>query len=298
MTDYTVEIQSDFLERQAKAQPIAAVAELIWNGLDADATAITVDLEGDNLGGLSRIIVTDNGHGIPYAEAPTLFGNLGGSWKKHGALTKIHKRQLHGQEGRGRFKAFALGSVVDWTSTYAHDDKLFRYEITIVDRDIRRVRIGDEAPVNGKAPLGVTVVVSELKHNFVSLRPENSIQEFSEIFAIYLKNYRDVTIMIGGERIDPAIAIAKTWELSLAAIEDDDGNVYPAALEVIEWRRQTKRALYLCTEQGFPLSQLETRFHVGRFSILSLPQVAADQCAPSGQPPRIGGDGSRSYECR
>jgi hypothetical protein len=278
MTDYTVEIQPDFLERQAKAQPIAAVAELIWNGLDADATAITVDLEDDNLGGLSRIIVTDNGHGIPYAEAPTLFGNLGGSWKKHGAHTKIHKRQLHGQEGRGRFKAFALGSVVDWTSTYARDDKLFRYEITILDRDIRRVRIGDEAPVNGEASPGVTVVVSELKRNFVSLRPENSVQEFSEIFAIYLKNYRDVAIIIGGERIDPAMAIAKTWELSLVAIEDEDGNVYPAALEVIEWRRQTKRALYLCNEQGFPLSQLETRFHVGDFQFsayLKSPLISA-----------------------
>ncbi len=278
MTDYTVEIQPDFLERQAKAQPIAAVAELIWNGLDADATAITVDLEDDNLGGLSRIIVTDNGHGIPYAEAPTLFGNFGGSWKKHGAQTKIHKRQLHGQEGRGRFKAFALGSVVDWTSTYARDDKLFRYEITILDRDIRRVRIGDEAPVNGEASPGVTVVVSELKRNFVSLRSENSVQEFSEIFAIYLKNYRDVAIIIGGERIDPAMAIAKTWELSLVAIEDEDGNVYPAALEVIEWRRQTKRALYLCNEQGFPLSQLETRFHVGDFQFsayLKSPLISA-----------------------
>jgi hypothetical protein len=141
---------------------------------------------------------------------------------------------LHGHEGRGRFKAFALGSVVDWTSTYARDDKLFRYEITVLDRDIRRVRIGDEASVNGEASPGVTVVVSELKRNFVSLRPENSVQVFSEIFAIYLKNYRDVAIIIGGEHIDPAMAIAKTWELSLAALEDEDGNGYPAALEVIE----------------------------------------------------------------
>ena len=108
MTDYAVEVQSDFLERQAKAQPIAAVAELIWNGLDADATAITVDLEDDKLGGLRRIIVTDNGHGIPFGDAPTLFRNLGGSWKKHGARTKLRQRQLHGQEGRGRFKAFEL----------------------------------------------------------------------------------------------------------------------------------------------------------------------------------------------
>lgn len=265
MTDYAVEVQPDFLERQAKAQPIAAVAELIWNGLDADATAITVDLEDDHLGGLRRIIVTDNGHGIPYAEAPTLFRNLGGSWKKHGARTKERQRQLHGQDGRGRFKAFALGSAADWKTTYARDGKRFRYEITILEHDIRRVSIGDEAPVDGQTPTGVTVVVSDLKRNFVSLKPGNSAQEFSEIFAIYLKNYRDVAIIIGGERINPATAIAKTWEIELTPIEDEEGRSHPVSLEVNEWRRQTKRALYLCNEQGFPLSQIEARFHVGDF---------------------------------
>jgi DNA topoisomerase VI subunit B len=112
MIEYSVEIQPDFLEKQTKAHPIAAVAELIWNGLDADATAVTVDLEDDHLGGLRRIIVTDNGHGIPHADAPILFRNLGGSWKRHGAHTKLRNRLLHGQEGRGRFKAFALGGVV------------------------------------------------------------------------------------------------------------------------------------------------------------------------------------------
>ncbi len=265
MTDYAVEVQSDFLERQAKAQPIAAVAELIWNGLDADATAITVDLEDDKLGGLRRIIVADNGHGIPFGDAPTLFRNLGGSWKKHGARTKLRQRQLHGQEGRGRFKAFALGSAADWKTTYERDGKRYRYEITILEHDIRRVSIGDEAPVSGRAPTGVTVVISDLKRNFVSLKPEGSAQEFSEVFAIYLKNYRDVAIVIGGERIDPATAIAKTWELELSPIEDEEGQRHPASLEVIEWRRQTKRALYLCNEQGFPLSQVEARFHVGDF---------------------------------
>jgi hypothetical protein len=101
--------------------------------------------------------------------------------------------------------------------------------------------------------------------NFVSLNPENSAQEFSEIFAIYLKNYRDVEITIAGERIDPATAIAKTWESELTPIEDEEGRQHPVSLEVIEWRRQSKRALYLCNEQGFPLSQIEARFHVGDF---------------------------------
>ena len=264
MTKYTVEVQPDFLERQAKAQPIAAVAELIWNGLDADATAITVDFEDDQLGGLRRIIVTDNGHGIPFADAPPLFRNLGGSWKKHGARTKLLQRQLHGQEGRGRFKAFALGGAADWKTTYERDGRRFRYEITILEHDIHHVRISDETPVRAQAPTGVTVVVSDLKRNFVSLKAEDSVQEFSEVFAIYLKNYRDVTILVGGERIDPATSIAKTWELALTPI-DEEGRHYPVSLEVIEWRRQSKRALYLCNEQGFPLSQVEARFHVGDF---------------------------------
>src|SRR5271166_4162460 len=278
MAEYSVEIQPDFLERQAKAEPVAAVAELIWNGLDADATAITVDFVDDGLAGISRIIVTDNGEGIPHAEAPTLFRNLGGSWKKHGAHTKLRNRELHGQEGRGRFKAFALGSVFDWKSTYARDGKLFRYEITMLDRDIRHVRIEDEVAVAGAVPTGVTVAITELKRNFVSLKPENSVQEFSEIFAIYLKNYRDIAIIIGGERIDPATAIAKTWELELTPIEDEEGRRNPVSLEVIEWRRQTKRALYLCNEQGFPLSQVEARFHVGDFhfsAYLKSPLISA-----------------------
>ena len=188
MSEYSVEIQPDFLERQTKAQPIPAVAELIWNALDADATEITVDFEDDKLGGMAKIVVADNGHGIPHADAPTLFANLGGSWKKHGARTKLLNRMLHGQDGRGRFKALALGSAVDWKVTYVRDNKLFCYNIEILESDIRRVRIGDESPVKGRAPTGVTVVVSELKRNFTSLAPENSIQEFSEVFAIYLKN--------------------------------------------------------------------------------------------------------------
>jgi hypothetical protein len=262
--EYNVEVQSDFVERQTKAQPVAAVAELIWNAVDADATRVDVDFEGDKLGGIAKIVVADDGHGIPYADAPTLFRNLGGSWKKHGARTKTKNRMLHGQEGRGRFKAFALGGVVDWKIVYSKDGDLFRYSITIIEQDIRKVRISDEERASGAKP-GVTVVVSELKRNFLSLKPEASVQEFSEVFAIYLKNYRDVIISIAGERIDPTVAIAASYDAPLAAVTDEDGKEHGITLEVIEWRRVTKRALYLCNEQGFPLTQVETRFHVGDF---------------------------------
>jgi hypothetical protein len=264
MQEVKVEVRPDFLERQAKAQPIQALAELIWNGLDADATKIDVDVEYDDLGGMSRIAVVDNGHGMFRAEAPQLFQNLGGSWKRQRLGTLGLNRMLHGQEGRGRFKAFALGSVVDWKVIYDKEGALSRYDITVLEREIERVRISEEQPAQG-ARKGVTVVVSELKRQFSSLKPENAVQELSEIFAIYLKDYRDVSIAISGERIDPNLAIAGTWEFELTPILDEQDAQHKVTLEIIEWRRQTRRTLYLCSEQGFPLSQVETRFHVGDF---------------------------------
>ena len=88
---YTVEVQPDFLERQSKARPIQAVAELIWNGLDADANRVNVRLEYGELR-MTKIVVRDNGQGIPYQDASDLFTRLGGSWKKPGGKTKTKER--------------------------------------------------------------------------------------------------------------------------------------------------------------------------------------------------------------
>lgn len=115
----SVAVQDDFVERQTRAKPIPALAELIWNGLDGDASTIRIEFAYDDLaGGLSKIVIYDDGEGFPRAEANALFGNLGGSWKRHTRLTRHAKRMIHGQEGRGRYKAFALGQSVTWNVCY------------------------------------------------------------------------------------------------------------------------------------------------------------------------------------
>lgn len=260
---YTVEVQPDFLERQSKAKPVQAVAELIWNSLDADASRVDVRLEYDELG-MTKIIVRDNGDGIPYQDAPQLFTRLGGSWKKPGGHTKSKNRMLHGYEGRGRFKVFALGRVADWRVTYRTDaGELRSYDITMLEDNIREVRITDEELVD-TGDTGVEISVSELHREYRSLDPDNAMQEFAEIFALYLKDYRDVSILHEGSKLDPSAAVAATQTTQLTDI-DDDGSLYPVELEIIEWRNVTTRGLYLCTEQGFPLSKVTTRFHIGEF---------------------------------
>ncbi len=153
--------------------------------------------------------------------------------------------------------------MVDWKVSYPNNGSNYLYDISILDSDIKRVRISDETPFTGDK--GVTVVIGELKRNFSSLYPSSSLQEFSEIFAIYLKHYRHVQIRINGEKIDPDSVIANTWDVPLSAIVDEEGKEHAASVEIIEWRSQTKRALYLCNEEGFPLTQVDGRFHVGDF---------------------------------
>src|ERR1700722_18842307 len=111
---YPVEVQPDFLEKITRAKPPQALAELIWNSLDADARNVSIRFGHNDLGRMSKIQIRDNGTGIVYDKAPELFKRLGGSWKRPGAHTNKENRFLHGQEGRGRFKAFALGAAAQW----------------------------------------------------------------------------------------------------------------------------------------------------------------------------------------
>ena len=92
---FQVEVQTDFLKRQANAAPVQALAELIWNAVDADATRVSIDLDYNDLG-MSGIRIRDDGHGIPYGEVESVFKPFGVSWKKPDSLTKTKARRLHG----------------------------------------------------------------------------------------------------------------------------------------------------------------------------------------------------------
>jgi len=76
-----------------------------------------VEVEFDrNALGLERIIVRDDGTGMTRERAPDLFRKLGDSWKRLRGRTETG-RELHGSEGRGRYKVTVLGRVADWHVT-------------------------------------------------------------------------------------------------------------------------------------------------------------------------------------
>jgi hypothetical protein len=85
---------------------VKAIAEFVWNALDADAKRTSVEFVRNGLGGLENIIIRDNGSGITKARAEHDFESLGESWKLTKARTPLLGRAIHGKEGQGRLRFF------------------------------------------------------------------------------------------------------------------------------------------------------------------------------------------------
>lgn len=257
---YQVVVEKDHINKLASAKPVPAVAELVWNGLDADATRVDVTLEQGVLG-LEAVVVTDNGHGIAHEEAEALFGRLGGSWKAHGNRSRRYGRILHGKEGKGRFKALAIGRVSEWTSVYRHEDgRLLRFTITIIRDNVTDVRVSEPEEMAKGVSTGVEVRITELDRSYRSLEADQAVQPFSELFALYLTDYSDVAVFVDRVKLDPESLIETKAEFALSEVVHD-GRTYGVKLHLIEWKSSSERWVFLCGDEGFPFQRLTPTFH-------------------------------------
>jgi Histidine kinase-, DNA gyrase B-, and HSP90-like ATPase len=249
-----IEAKPDFLKSLANASPIAAVSELIWNGFDAKAQHVKVVLEPNELNGLHAIRVSDDGEGIDWNRLSGLFGDLGDSWK-----AKSHRqngRALHGKNGKGRFKAFALGESVEWRTTY-QDIGQNAKSYTIRGRASQLSGFHATTPVDAETPvLGTEVVIENLESNFPSLSNDSAPLEITKQFAAYLTEYPGLTLIYNGARIDPASVQNYKEDFHLGDIELPDGKRVPVAITIIEWSVSTDRVFELCDAAGVSLHEV------------------------------------------
>ena len=248
--DIYVQARADHVASLASAAPLAAVEELIWNALDADAREVRVDLVTNPLGGIDAIRVTDDGTGIDILRADETFGSLGGSWKRtEGATTVSLHRRLHGRHGRGRFKTFALGSHVEWRTTMRAGGDLLSYTLS---GDATEPGVFHVVPADGTGPAtGTEVFVTGVHANAEALSDAAAaVQTLAAKFALYLKAYPDVSIYYCGLPVSPVIVQRRCTDYAV-----DLGNGQSTKLEVIEWRRRfpgTGRLVF-CGRDGFAL---------------------------------------------
>ena len=244
-----IQSKRDHIVSLSAATPLAALQELVWNALDADASEVRVDLVTNPLGGIDAVRVSDNGTGIDILKVDDTFGGIGGSWKKDALRTPGANRQLHGRRGKGRFKAFALGSRVEWRTTMPTADGLLSYTIAGDAEDPTRFTVEDGGPPGPAA--GTEVYITNVRANADSLTDAaETVQALASAFALYLKSYPDVSIYFCGIPVSPVI------------VQKDETD-YPvtlpggakAKLRIIEWRRRMSGGgrLVFCGADGFAL---------------------------------------------
>jgi hypothetical protein len=130
--------------------------------------------------------------------------------------------------------------------------------------DLVDVRVSEPKSVDLALGTGVEVRVTELDRSYRSLEPQYAVQSLSEIFALYLTDYTDVSIFVSGERLDPSSLIAAREKFELSPIADD-GKYYPAEVEVIQWSSASERWFFLCGPEGFPFQRVMPKFHTPGF---------------------------------
>ena len=257
-------VRRDHLESLTKARdPVAAIAELIWNGLDADAGKIDVSLIWNDLGGLHSIVVQDNGHGLPYSDGLVAFESLGGSLKRQKDKSPSGRKQ-HGQLGKGRFRAFALGSRVVWDTCYQENGERFAYRITGKRENLGTFEFSEAAATT--ATLGTTVTIENVERNFHLLEPDNTLPALARIFALYLRRYSRVRISYDGRLVDPKEVEQLSTDYELRGVEVGPGRRVSATLTVIEWKMPTERGVYLCDTDGFPHGETEAGIRASGFN--------------------------------
>ena len=228
MKQIYVQAQPDHIESLSKSAPIAAVEELVWNALDADAREVKVDLITNPLGAVEAVRVSDDGTGIDAEKADATFGSLGGSWKRTATQTEFGGRRLHGRHGRGRFKAFALGTHVEWRTTIRKEGGGFMSYVLSGDLSKPGVFDLDESAKPGPAT-GTEVNITNIKATCDSLlSAEETVQTLAAKFALYLKSYPDVRIYFNGLPVTPVIVQRRTTDYKLTL-----ENGAEAKLEVI-----------------------------------------------------------------
>lgn len=89
------------------AKPSIALAELVKNAYDADATKVTVTMENVGEKG-GTLLIEDNGHGMTFEELQSGWMRIATSAKRDNPVSRTYCRSLTGAKGIGRFAARRL----------------------------------------------------------------------------------------------------------------------------------------------------------------------------------------------
>lgn len=113
----------------SRFEPLKSLCEYIWNGFDAQASVVKVDMVPNELGVATSIAVSDNGTGIDRQALSTKFRPIFESEKMAKYNPEIKHSHTKGKNGVGRLTFFKFAERAVWNTVYARDNTHYSYSI-------------------------------------------------------------------------------------------------------------------------------------------------------------------------
>lgn len=197
-------------------RPVPAIAELISNAWDADATEVDVRLPLDEAwepgNDAQTITVSDNGNGMTWDMVRDAYLNVGRDRRK---VEKTDKspggRRLQGRKGLGKLAGFGIADILEIQTVYKDKDSSVKEHVLIWFKldlsDITQVEQGpapaevvfagpiSKAPKEARAVKGTTVVLRHL-HERKARNADNFHHSMAQRFLLIGPKFR---VRINGE---------------------------------------------------------------------------------------------------
>lgn len=222
-------------------RPFIALAELVKNSYDADATHVLIDFDVER----DRIIVSDNGHGMTFEDFANFWMLVGSVHKREHPTSRNLHRMMTGSKGVGRLAVQFLSKDfrLETTSDRDRNKKLVaevKWEQAVAAGRLTEAKVEyDILPSASGFEHGTTVALSRLKQKWTQkdirelageiwqLRPPSfglrqTETNQAEVFEIELQSREERIVSAFEDRL---AAIETIWTARLTG-KNDQGDVY------------------------------------------------------------------------
>ncbi len=198
-----IQITSQGVRRSlSKFTEIESIIEYIWNGFDAKATLITIDMTFNTLGSISEIKIKDNGVGIDRNRLSEKFKPFFQSEKIEQQIQEKKKQNstYHGKNGVGRLTFFKFAHSAKWETVFNDaDGKNKKYTILIGEDDLTHYTPTQLEVTNDSC--GTTVIFNSIFSPISGAELEEEIKaEFC--WYLMLNKEKRYSIVLNGKPLD------------------------------------------------------------------------------------------------
>lgn len=232
----------DRLGRELVGRQETAVAELVKNAYDADATEVVLTFKDtDSAGG--TLIIEDNGHGMDRNAIKNGFMRLSSTDKVHNPVSPKFNRKRAGRKGIGRFATQRLGAKLVIITQTLESITALRVVIDwnqyAIDTDIYLI-VNEISEVPKEKPQGTTLIIEPMREGWTHAEIQRVFRYVSDLLQpSYLSDrIKNSSVVFASKEVKGesgfSVVCKKQLDDSIETISDIDKSFFNKAFAVFE----------------------------------------------------------------